>query len=128
QVQFQRRLSHGLQALASYTWSHSIDEASINAISLQLQRADSNFDIRHNFQAAVTYDIPGKYENPLARAILLHWSLDTRITARSALPFDVSGGSFFDLTGTQQQLRADLVPGQSIYISDPSAPGSRRVN
>jgi hypothetical protein len=28
QLQFQRRLSHGLQALASYTWAHSIDIAS----------------------------------------------------------------------------------------------------
>src|SRR6202040_2661488 len=28
QVQFQRRLSHGLQSLVSYTWGHSIDTAS----------------------------------------------------------------------------------------------------
>ena len=28
QLQFQRRLSRGLQALASYSWSHSIDTAS----------------------------------------------------------------------------------------------------
>src|SRR5258708_7950284 len=28
QVQLQRRLSRGLQGLASYTWSHSIDTAS----------------------------------------------------------------------------------------------------
>jgi hypothetical protein len=31
QVKFQRRLSHGLQALASYTFSHSIDIASTDA-------------------------------------------------------------------------------------------------
>src|SRR5262249_15992469 len=28
QVQFKRKLSHGLQALASYTWAHAIDTAS----------------------------------------------------------------------------------------------------
>ena len=28
QLQFQRRLSRGLQALASYSWSHSLDTAS----------------------------------------------------------------------------------------------------
>ena len=28
QIQFQRRLSHGLQVLASYTWSHSLDDGS----------------------------------------------------------------------------------------------------
>jgi len=26
QIQFQRRLSHGLQVLASYSWAHSIDD------------------------------------------------------------------------------------------------------
>jgi len=28
QLQFNRRMSRGLQALASYTWSHSIDDGS----------------------------------------------------------------------------------------------------
>ena len=128
QAQFQRRLSSGLQALASYTWSHSIDEASVNSLSTQLLRSSSNFDVRHNLQAAVTYDVPGTYENPVAGAILRHWSLDARVTGRSALPFDVSSGTFIDATGTQQQLRADLVAGQPVYISDPIAPGGRKVN
>src|SRR6185295_16419343 len=33
QVKLQRRLAHGLQGLASYTWSHSIDSASTDAHS-----------------------------------------------------------------------------------------------
>jgi hypothetical protein len=33
QVRFQRRLSHGLQALGSYTFSHSIDIASTDAFA-----------------------------------------------------------------------------------------------
>ena len=32
QLQFQRRLSRGLQALGSYTWSHSIDTASASSL------------------------------------------------------------------------------------------------
>ena len=32
QLQFHRQMSHGLQALASYTWSHSIDTASAGSI------------------------------------------------------------------------------------------------
>jgi len=128
QIQYQRRLSRGLQAMASYTWAHSIDEVSINLASTQLLRANSNFDIRHNFQAAVTYDLPGKYDNRFADALLRHWSLYTRIAARSALPFDISSGTFIDSTGVNEQLRADLVPGQPIYIADPTAPGGRLVN
>jgi hypothetical protein len=129
QLKYQRRLSRGLQVLTSYTWSHSIDEASVNQQSLSvLLRSSSDFDVRHNFQAAVTYDIPNTYQNPLARALLSHWALDSRITARSALPFEVTSGTFVDATGTQQVLRADLVSGQPIYISDSTAPGGRVVN
>src|SRR5262249_22113885 len=128
QVQFQRRLSHGLQALASYTWAHAIDEASVNSVTRQLLRANSNFDIRHNFQAIVTYEVPDKYSNPFARAILRHWSLDARVTGRSALPCNVSGVSRLKPTETKVTFGADLVPGQPIYISDATAPGGRRVN
>jgi len=45
QVEFQRTLSHGLQALASDTFSHSIDDASSNfALLGLLERASSDFD------------------------------------------------------------------------------------
>src|SRR6202041_773902 len=71
QVQFQRTLSHGLQGLASYTFSHSIDDASSNFnLSDLLERASSDFDIRHNFQAALTYDVPGEYSNHLVSTLL----------------------------------------------------------
>jgi len=60
QVQFQRRLSRGLEALANYTWSHSIDDLSSNGnftnghgINNVLLRASSDFDVRHNFSAAL---------------------------------------------------------------------------
>lgn len=128
QAQFQRRLSRGLQILASYTWSHSIDESSINTTSTQLQRASSNFDIRHNVQAAVTYDLPSHYSNPVVQAIAGKWALDARFSARSGLPFDLTAGTFIDSTGMTQILRGNLVPGQPIWISDLAAPGGRRVN
>ena len=54
QVQFQRRLTRGLQALASYTWSHSIDYGSFN-LDVPYQRGNSDFDIRHSLTGAFTY-------------------------------------------------------------------------
>ena len=65
QVKFERRLSRGLQALASYSWSHSIDIASTDAIATNINtpdqvadpnvdRGNSNFDIRHAVTAGVT--------------------------------------------------------------------------
>ncbi len=92
QVKYQKSLSRGVQALGSYTWSHSIDDLSANFyVNGNLIRGSSDFDIRHNFQAAITYDVPGSYANSFASALLTHWGLDTRISARSALPIDVTG-------------------------------------
>ena len=130
QVKYQKNLSHGLQALASYTWSHSIDDNSTNFLgSDQLLRSSSDFDIRHNFQAAITYDVPGSYSNALASAVLRHWGLDTRISAYSALPVDVIGAYALNpVTQQNVSFHPDLVPGQPIYLYCSQYPGGRIIN
>ena len=84
QVKFQRRLSRGLQALASYRFSHSIDISSTDAINYvttpdavsnpNIDRGDSDFDIRHSFTAGVTYDLPAPGSDQVVHAILGDWS------------------------------------------------------
>jgi hypothetical protein len=129
QAQFERRLSHGLQMLLSYTYSHSIDDASTNFQVFSVERASSDFDIRHNFQAAATYNIPGNYSNRFAGAILKNWALDTRISARSSVPVDVFGLSFAeDSLGENISFHPDIVPGQPLYLHDSTAPGGRIIN
>lgn len=129
QAQFQRRLARGLQAQVSYSWSHTIDNATSNFQLFQLLRASSDYDIRHNLQAAVTYDIPGRYANRLASALLTHWALDSRITLRSALPVDVTSSTGVDPgIYVQVNFHPNAVPGQPLYVSDPNAPGGRRIN
>jgi TonB dependent receptor len=130
QVQFQRTLSHGLQALASYTYSHSIDNASSN-FELQdlLERASSDFDIRHNFQAALTYDVPGEYSNPVLSGLLKRWAFDARITARSALPVDILGNNYTDPATLQEvYYHPNLVPGQPLYLYGSQYPGGKIIN
>jgi hypothetical protein len=131
QVQFQRTLSHGLQTLASYTYSHSIDDASSNFnLSDLLESASSDFDIRHNFQAALTYDVPGEYSNPIAAKLLEHWAVDTRVTARSALPVDVVGRQYFvdSATSGRVNLHPNLVAGEPLYLYRSQYPGGRIIN
>lgn len=129
QTQFQRRLSHGLQATASYTWAHAIDDATNNFSTNKLLRGSSDYDIRHNFQSAITYDVPGNYENRLLSAVLKHWSLDTRISARSALPVDVIGITGVEpSTGSNVSYQPNLVAGQPLYLYDSNLPGGRRFN
>lgn len=129
QAQFTRRLSAGLQVFAAYTWSHAIDNATSNFTVYQLLRASSDFDVRHNFQAALTYLIPGRYEQRWASALLSNWALDSRVFARSALPIDVIGVTSFDpATAVQLNFHPNLVAGQPLYVSDAKAPGGRRIN
>lgn len=129
QVQWQRRLSRGLQVLASYSWSHSIDTASSNFTLGRLLRGSSDFDIRHNFQAAATYYIPGHYDNRVASAILQNWAADTRIFIRSGAPVNVVGYTTIDPgTGANLDYQPNLVDGQPLYLSDPNAPGGSRIN
>src|SRR5215469_3482449 len=135
QLQFQRRMSRGLQVLASYTWSHSIDEGSAgstgitNANLINSGRGPSAFDIRHAFSAALTYVIPAPNINAFTNAILHGWSLDNIIQARSAPPVDVSDQSFFSFsTGFAGDVRPDLVAGQPLYLFGSQFPGGKALN
>jgi hypothetical protein len=127
QVQFQRRLAHGLQALASYTWSHSIDTASAgsafgsssNILSSTLEsenRGPSDFDIRNTFSVGVTYDVPAPRVNSFARAILGGWSTENFILARSSPPVSVLDLGFSEFNNAYAAIRPDLVPGQPLYL------------
>ena len=78
QLQFQRRLSRGLQALASYSWSHSLDTASagsmgsgsnaLSALNSNVNRGPSDFDIRNAFSIGLTYDVPAPKGNAFANS------------------------------------------------------------
>jgi hypothetical protein len=127
QIKFQRRLSRGLQALASYSWSHSIDIASTDAIATNINtpgqignanvdRGNSDFDIRHAFTAGVTYDLPFR-----------GWSVDSFIFARSAPPVNIVGGSFF-AAGTQLAPRPNVNAGVPLEIHGSQFPGGKIFN
>jgi hypothetical protein len=104
QLQYQRRLSHGLQALVSYSWSHSLDLSSSdvtggfwastllpsNLYSIRQDYGNSDFDIKHSFSVALTYNIPTlNVPNSLAKAVLGNWSINSINLARTGVPFNV---------------------------------------
>ncbi|MDQ3668510.1 MAG: TonB-dependent receptor [Acidobacteriota bacterium] len=133
QLQFQRRFSRGLQALASYTWSHSIDNASSDSsnfvrsdrVDPQTDRADSDFDVRHNFSGAITYNLPTANFGTVAEAVLRDWSIDGIFVARSATPVTVTTG-VANLFGVQPRPNVD--PSIPLYLYDPTFPGGKRIN
>ena len=139
QIQFQRRLARGLQALASYTWSHSIDNGSSGFIgntsnygapgSYGENRGDSSFDVRNAATIALTYDTPPVKGGAVAKAVFGGWSVQTLVLARSALPVDISDVNFFTLpNGAEQDIRPDLVAGQPRYLHGSQFPGGKAIN
>lgn len=140
QVQFQRRLSHGLQILSSYTWSHSIDTGSAGSVfgnsanalvpgtNTNANRGPSDFDIRNAFSAGVTYDLHTPKINTFMNAILRGWSLQNVVQVRSAPPVNVYDGTFSQINKGTTQVRPDLVPGIPLYLYGPQYPGGKILN
>jgi len=128
QIQFRRRISHGLTALASYTFGHSIDYGS-TSFTLPYTRGNSDFDVRHNFTSAFSYDLPNTLQGRVASAVFHHWGLDDRFTARTAFPVTLDGSTNFDpITREQFNLGLNIVPNQPFYLYGSQYPGGREIN
>lgn len=130
QIEFQRRLSQGVQALGSYTWQHSIDVQSGDLFSSTSApaRGNSSFDIRHRASGALTFDLPGPKQNPVARAILGGWGLDPIFSIQSAAPVDLVGVSNVDINGLLLPTRPNVVSGIPFYLYGPQYPGGKIIN
>jgi len=136
QLQFQRRLHHGLQVLSSYTLGRSRDNASAqdsivppaSAASVFAQEfGSSDFDVRHVLSVGLTYELPKVSGPDLLRASLNGWGLDLLIRYQSAFPVNPITSSF-PFAGIFYNARPNLVPGQPLYVNDPTVPGGRRFN
>jgi hypothetical protein len=133
QLQFNRRVGKRVQALVSYTWSHSIDnlsdQAGSNLESLNtnallypnLIRGDSDFDIRQSLHGALFVALPAPHSGP-ASVLLRKWTASTIFFARTALPTNLIIGDWNTI------LRPDLVPGQPLYLYGSGYPGGKSFN
>ena len=137
QLKFQRRLSRGLQGLASYTYSHSIDVASTDATTNfntlptiappNVDRGNSDFDIRHSFTSGVTYDVPSMSSRKFAHTLLGGWSLDSFLLVRSAPPVNIAGATFV-AAGTLLAPRPNVNPGVPLELFGSQFPGGKIFN
>lgn len=140
QLQYQRRLSNGLQVLASYSLSKSIDDGPATDISLyaplapaavydpRQDRGPSDFDARHVFSVAVSYQIPSPFKNGIGRAVFGGFALDSIYRARTATPVNVVTGGDPLGFGLEEVYRPDVVPGVPFYLEGNQYPGGRRIN
>ena len=105
QTQLNKRFSHGLQLLASYTWSKSIDTASsfensINPIDPSRSRSLSLFDARHRFVLSGYWRLPDWKVSNWSRHILNGWALSGISTLQSGFPVRITSSGDQELMGS----------------------------
>lgn len=109
QLSANKRMSQGLSFLASYTWSKSIDTASIpvnflnptgeavfaqSRLDLDAERGRSAFDARHRFVLSFNYELPVFQDASVGVARWLGgWQINGILTFQSGTPFTVLDGS-----------------------------------
>jgi hypothetical protein len=136
QVQFQRRMLHGLQALVSYNFAKSSDlgssdENGLGATSISdvilPPLTPSDYDIRQSIAGAVSYEIPAPAWGRAGRTILKGWAVDGLVRVMTAPPINVTVHGIASTTG-YFTTQADVVPGQPDWIADTTQPSGRALN
>lgn len=133
QMQYQRRMHRGIQAVISYTLSRSRDTESnedagtaIDYVQPDVSYGYSDFDVRHTLTAAVTYQIPSFPGPKWAATISQNWGSDLILRTRSGDPVNVVVNNNFGQTPVTS--RPNVVPGQPFWVNDNTVPGGRRLN
>ena len=128
QAKFQRALVQGVQTLVSYTWAHGLDYGSTDP-AFPLIHGNSDFDVRQNLEAALSWDLPRPVGNYLMRNLFGGWRVDGRLLARTGFPVDLAGNLFLDsITGNTYFSGVDLIPKRPLYLQGQSYPGGRIFN
>ncbi len=107
QLRFEKQLSHGFQAQASYTWSKSIDDSSGSTVSdsftnewpsppwydLKLTRGLSSFHVGHNLVMNGLWSVPTpKFFAAPVKQVLGDWQLGAIATVSDGVPLTPSIG------------------------------------
>ena len=94
-----RKTMGALQISASYTYSHSIDDASsagdgsfVDSYNFRMNRASSNFDQRHVFSLSYIYDLPFFRSGGLTHKVLGGWQYSGITSFATGAPFSVTNG------------------------------------
>ena len=135
QANVTKRISHGFQIQASYTWAHAIDDASDplvsakggqsfprNSYNLAAERGNSDFDIRQRLVINYYWELPFGRGRTYAGSgvtgkILEGWSLAGVTTFQAGHPFEIN--TLVDSEHTAQAARADLVGNPTVPTGAP---------
>jgi hypothetical protein len=126
-IVLRQRLNHGLNALASYTWSHALDVttdsngggAPMNPYDWGVDYGNSNWDVRHRFVGSFNYELPffANASNGFVRQTLSGWQANGIVTLQMGFPFNVTVSPDRANTGRGSQ-RPDVVGTPSASCHD----------
>jgi hypothetical protein len=124
EASLRKRFGHGLSFLASYTWSHSIDDVSSfnitgsasqpvagendlaqNPFDLAAERGPSMFDARHRLVLSYQWSLPFlQHSHEWYGKVLGKWQLNGIFTAMSGTPFTVFDSNDVSLQGQAPEI------------------------
>lgn len=146
QISLTRRLSHGLQLLASYTYAKSIDNASGtggldttiilgNQLDDRANRGVSDFDRTHRLVLSYLWDLPRPTftaNSKAGRLLLSDWQVAGIITAMSGQPFDIvdgaAGSFYFGANPNSPLSRPNWAPGATLATATSNVPSGYFFN
>ena len=130
QMSFHINAWHGLSLQANYAWSHSIDNASDledfipnaaqpnNSLAPQLERSNSNFDIRNRFTLNFTYQFP-KFAGDYSK-LKNGWGFDGVLNLQDGQPFNFNYNFEGDYSGSGEGFDRPDVVGPVVYGNSPA--------
>lgn len=137
QLTGEKRMGHGLQVQANYTWSRCMDTVSNGGFlpfsaggivsplpgNLRRQYGPCDYDVRHNLAANYLYELPFKVRNRFLGSVLNGWQISGSVFWHTGGPFSVmsapysaAGSGIVQGSGPQY---ASVVPGVPLYRRDP---------
>jgi outer membrane receptor protein involved in Fe transport len=113
-----KRFSEHYEFLASYTWSHAIDDstdlqsplAPQDSFFPSLERSNSLFDQRHRFVFSGVYQTGKLSGEGFARHLLSNWTLAPLIEFASGRPFNIITGNPDNFQFSPSTGRPNVVP------------------
>jgi outer membrane receptor protein involved in Fe transport len=157
QSKLERRFTQGMSLISTYVWAHALDNSPGNfctggtgpstcgfgnPLHPELDKANSDFDVRHRFSFASVWELPfGKgrrYAGDVSRGLDLlvgGWQLNTDLYIQSGPPFTVfANGVRADLIGDPTPTAAQRARGLElnpaafraattpVFANDPTGP------
>src|SRR5207248_5213103 len=144
QMSLTKRLSKGVQLLASYTYAKSLDNASGDSASTGDSAADtsaiggnqldnranrglSDFDRTHRFVLSYLWDLPRPAfasHSTAGRLLFGNWQIGGIVTAMSGLPIDIIDGGSGSLYGLNGGNNAFVRPSWALGANAGTATGN----